>query len=331
MENPTPLSPWPGASSQLEPALQALDAKRLEYVRTVQVGYQAGAIVFGVVAIGCVVGYLRMHLSPIPSTLVLVFAACVWAAASSSAAQGNYARDFKALVMPPLVAQFGALSYNPIGGLGQDEFNRTCLFERCDRFGAEDLIEGFVGATRLRFCEVHAEKEHTTRDSEGKTQTSSSSIFKGLFFVFDFNKHFEGQTFVLPEGWVGSQGGVLQVFQRAGAPTAGRGQLVRLEDPDFERLFQVGSTDQIEARYILSTSLMRRFVELRTRHSCFISAAFLGGNLYLTLTRDASWFEAPPLHTALDANALAPILDQLRLTTGIVEELDLNTRIWSKQ
>ena len=41
------------------------------------------------------------------------------------------------------------------------------------------------------------------------------------------------------------------------------GELVKLEDPEFEKSFVVYSGNQTEARYILSTSLMRRILDYK--------------------------------------------------------------------
>ena len=44
-----------------------------------------------------------------------------------------------------------------------------------------------------------------------------------------------------------------------------RGELIRLEDPEFESHFVVYGSDQIEARYILSTSLMARITDFKEK------------------------------------------------------------------
>ena len=43
----------------------------------------------------------------------------------------------------------------------------------------------------------------------------------------------------------------------------GRGDLVKLENPEFESEFAVYSGDQIESRYILSSSLMERILSFK--------------------------------------------------------------------
>jgi hypothetical protein len=107
--------------------------------------------------------------------------------------------------------------------------------------------------------------------------------------------------------------------------------LVALENPEFERVWKVFSTDQVEARYLLSSALMERFLALRSRYNCDISAAFLGGSLYLMIETDADWFEPPALKQPLNWESLGEIVTQLQTATALVEDLDLNTRIWTKE
>ena len=318
-------TPSTDLAAQLGPTLQSLDAQRLEYAKKATMGMYIG---LGVGSVGIFL-VLMMHLGPVWCLAPLVVGGGLWAWLAFSA-RSAYTNDFKTLVMPTLVAQFGDLRYQAAPGLSESEFNTANLFARPDRFKSEDLIEGCIGATRLRMSEVHAEEEHTTTDSEGNTRREYRDIFRGMMFIFDFNKHFIGQTYVMPQDITGKMGNFGKMFQKMGAKLTGRGQLVLLEDPEFAALFKVDASDQTEARYILSSSLMRRLIDLRHRQNRAVAAAFVGGQLFLMLEKNDNWFEAPPLATPLDMNALGPTLSQLGLATGIVSDLDLNTRIWSK-
>jgi hypothetical protein len=105
---------------------------------------------------------------------------------------------------------------------------------------------------------------------------------------------------------------------------------VKLEDPEFEKMFAVSSTDQIEARYILSPSMMRRLLDLRARHGNELHISFIGNHIYLALPQNSDLFEPPSLRTPLTVDAVRRIIADLQSVLCIVEELDLNTRIWSK-
>ena len=313
-------------SNTLGPTLQTLDAQRLAYKKKATTGMFIG---LGAMVVGFLI-VLGMQLGGFFFLAPLVVGGAIWGIIAGSA-RSAYSNDFKSLVMPTLVSQFGDLHYTAKPGLSESDFNTANLFSNPDRYNSEDLIEGCIGSTRLRMSEVHAEDRYTTTDAQGRTQTHYRDIFRGMMFIFDFNKHFIGRTYVMPEDLTGSLGGLGKMFQKMGATLSGRGQLVQLEDPEFERLFKVGATDQTEARYILSSSLMRRFITLRQRQNNVVAAAFVGGQMFLMLAKNDNWFEAPSMNTPLDMNALNEILGQLQLATGLVSDLDLNTRIWSKE
>ncbi len=99
---------------------------------------------------------------------------------------------------------------------------------------------------------------------------------------------------------------------------------------EFEKAFVVSSTDQIEARYILSPSMMRRLLDLRARHDNELHISFIANRIYLALPQHSDLFEPPSLRTPLTIGAVRRIIADLQSVLCIVEELDLNTRIWSK-
>ena len=111
----------------------------------------------------------------------------------------------------------------------------------------------------------------------------------------------------------------------------GRPDLIQLEDPEFEREFVVYGSDQIEARYILSTSLMRRILDFKNKTGTKIYISFTGSKVYVAVPINRNMFE--PKYFA-SVNDFSPILDYYRDLTfaiGIVDDLHLNTRIWTKK
>lgn len=325
-----------GASRQaVEPALAALG----EEVRRGRARVLSAAKVALPAGIG--VGALLVPLSSdfpfwiFPPILALGYVLVRWLSVRSA-----FRAAFKDQVIRALVAGFGdGLSYRPEGSITQAEFDRTGIFgTRPDRFSGEDLIEGRVGATAIRFSEVHAEEKRRRHTKKG-TQTYWVTIFRGLFLVADFNKEFRGRTLVLPDTAESLFGGVGRWFQSL---SIGRDELVELEDPEFEEQFVVYTTDQIEARYILSTSLMQRIKEYRGRVGGTVYLAFVASELCVAIPTSKDMLEPPsPRHVARmrdDARSRARVearleeyVEDLRLALAIVEDLNLNLRIWSKR
>ncbi len=221
------------------------------------------------------------------------------------------------------------LSYLPKGMVSRGEFQSSTLFKnRIDRYRGEDLVSGKIDRTEIKFSELHAEYKTTTTDSKGRRQTHWHTIFKGLFFIADFNKHFQGRTVVLPdsaEKFLGGLGKKLQEWN------LNRDDLVKLEDIEFEKEFVVYSTDQVEARYILSTALMRRILEFKRKMKVPVHIAFVNSDLYMAISIRKNMFEPRILRSILDFEMVRDYLEDVILAVGIVEDMNLNTRIWTKE
>lgn len=209
-----------------------------------------------------------------------------------------------------------SLRYKPDGLIRKKEFVSSELYNNpVAKYWGCDLITGKIGSTDIRFSMAHAEEkcQREVTDSKGrkKTETYYVTFFEGVLFSADFNKNITGMTVVRSS----------RIF--------GRGN-VKLEDSRFNKLFGVTSSDQIEARYILSHSLMEKIVEIRNRFG-EINLSFTGEHVLLALPMSAKLLDlnmgsAETIHSQVDK-----IYAKLASIVGLVDDLDLNTRIWTKK
>jgi hypothetical protein len=312
----------------LQPALDALEVERQRVRKATQTAALWAGVGFAVVVgMGSI---LAGGFNPFVIFIPLIIAACIvgWVYSSGAA---QYRTGFKMLVMPHIVRSFGDLTYYPDSGIPESDFRACQMFRSPDRYKCEDMVIGKLGETSLRFSEVHAEYRTQSTDSKGNTRTEYHTIFKGLFVIADFNKNFNGVTLVLPDTAEKMLGRFGKSLQALGARLSfSSRELVKLEDPEFEKQFVVYGNDQVEARYLLSPSLMRRLMDFRAKCRDGFHLAFFANHIYLAIPLNDNWFE-PPMGQTLNMEALAPFTQQLLFATGIVEDLDLNTRIWSKQ
>lgn len=325
-------------SSQVLPVLQQMDAERKRSITAIK-----NAALYSTIAAVVIAGVITLFIQAsggmagpfllAPLILVPIITGIVYAQKA-----GEWKSRFKTEVIGRLVQYVGeGLRYHPNDGISQQEFCISRLFRTdIDRYSREDLLEGMIGKTAFRCSEVHAEYKTETTDSKGNRQTHWHTIFKGLFVIADFHKHFNGVTVVLPDteqGLFGRFGQTLQSWASKLGMTAG--ELVKLEDPEFEAVFKVYSTDQIEARYILTPGLMKRILEFRSKANSTLHLSFIGSNLYLAIADTRDRLEAPGMFISTeklhDPNLLTPYLNDLHFAISIVDELNLNTRIWSKQ
>lgn len=253
----------------------------------------------------------------------VVLAAGIFTLASSNRNRRNF---FRTVVIPELFNNaISTLKYRPDLGITQSKFISYGLFNSFDRYSSEDRITGKIGLTEFTAAEVHIERKH--KDKDGKTHYST--IFKGVLFVADFNKNLNSRTIVLPDVAERCFGKLVgNFFQKM---NFSNGSLVKLENPEFEKLFSVYSHDQIEARYILTPQMMEQLTALRKKHNSDIRIAFENDHMALAVSKPSGWLEPPFFGKFARMEVLEKILIELEEIINIIEDLDLNTRIWTKK
>lgn len=243
---------------------------------------------------------------------------------------GSYANKFKSIFKDRVIRKIidyidPNLKYYPDRFIGRSIFQMANFFpsNRIDKYEGDDLVEGVIGKTKIQFSELRVQEERKS-DKNSYYQ----DIFKGLFLIIDFNKNLKGRTYVMPDI---NDKTYSKFFFFGEKKKTLYGELVKLEDPEFEKNFAVFSTDQIEARYILSTSLMERIVKLRNRIGRQVLFCFANSQIYIAIPFTMNLFEPRIMKKTIEFSLLRVYYELLLDSIGIVEELNLNTRIWTKQ
>lgn len=320
-------------TKNLLPVLQELDEERKKALKYTGV---AGAIIC--VAVGIISFLIFRRMSALDGgeiflyflfSVAIMLACCYGAFAILS---GDYKRNFKNRVIAAIVGFISPqLRYDMDGTVSRASFVNSRIFTtRVDRYRGEDYVRGMVDKTKIEFSEIHAEEKRVTRDSKGRTRTRYITIFKGLFFIADFNKNFNGLTVVLPDFAEKTFGSLIgNVMQKMNVTR--KGELVKLEDPEFQKSFVVYGDDQIEARYILTPALMRRILDFKKKFNNKIYLSFLHNKVHLAIETGKDMFEPPYLKSTVDFRLAKEYYEDFIFAVGIVDELNLNTRIWTRE
>lgn len=157
----------------------------------------------------------------------------------------RYKENVKAKFMPTICSFFGNLSYALTGETKVEDKYKGEIFPHFNKQENEDIITGDYKGVGIAMHE-------TTLKKEGNK--SMYTVFKGLVLSLEFKKKFTGKTLLCKDG------GALGNFF-TGKDFNGLAR-VELEDPEFESIFQVFSSDQVEARYVLTTAFMERLLHL---------------------------------------------------------------------
>ncbi|MFY0673422.1 MAG: DUF3137 domain-containing protein [Bacteroidia bacterium] len=305
---------------ELKQALQGLEKAR-ENVLTIYF------FAYGVAVLSALVGFVVIFdtdifddfttgaiVFSIPSILMFSYA---------SKEKKKYAGAFKEKVVKKLVHLLDETwEYEAQGKINERIFKKSKIFRRAyDIYLGDDLIRGAVGKTKFSLCDLYLMKRHETEDGNNDVK-----VFSGLFAAIDFNKHLKGETFVYPDRAEKTFGKFAQKLQKNS-----RGDLVKLENNEFEKRFKVFSTDQVEARYILTPALMERLVEISKKLGDSISLSFINSHVYILAPFKNGLFE-PNVHTSgVSIDDVYTLWSQLNIINLIVDEMDLNTRIWTKE
>ncbi|MCK9454169.1 MAG: DUF3137 domain-containing protein [Sulfurimonas sp.] len=237
----------------------------------------------------------------------------------------DYTHEFKLNVIKPLIhAIDNSLLYSSTTHVSDYLFEHSNLFSKPDRLSGNDYVKGKIDNINIQFSDIHAQKRH--KNSRGKE--SWSTLFQGLFLVADFNKHFYGETVVLPDTAQNSFGSLIGHWLQSN--NISRDELVKMDDTEFEKEFVVYSSDQVEARYILSNALMKKllFFKEKSKHDIYIS--FIGANIYMAISYEKDLFEPSIFSSLLEYKVAMEYIKTLHLAISVVKELKLNQRLWSK-
>lgn len=192
-----------------------------------------------------------------------------------SMALNKLGKETKLMLVEPVTREFDIhYEVQPTRPADIMTFRSLALVPGWDREKFEDRMSGKRNDTEYEFFEAHLEEKRTTTDSKGRTRTTWVTVFRGQCLVVNFHKKFNGVTKVYRDA------GAFNFFKKFGQ--MGKSERVKLEDPVFEKAFEVYSTDQIEARYILTPDFMERLLGLeRTFKGKQVRCAFSGGCMFL--------------------------------------------------
>ena len=239
----------------------------------------------------------------------------------------EYTQEFKTKIITPLIKEIdNSLNYQPEQYISQHIFERSKIFtSNIDRYSGNDYVHGKIDEVSLMFSDVHAEQKH--KNSKGNDNWST--IFQGLFIIADFHKNFHGSTVILPDTAQKTFGEVLGGWLQS--KNLSREDLVKMDNPEFEKMFVVYGTDQIEARYILSHTIMEKLIafQKKSKHPLFVS--FVNNSIHMAIEYNKDLFEPSVFHSLLDYKIAMEYISSLHFCINIVDELKLNQKLWSKQ
>jgi len=282
--------------------------------------------VYGFILLGlAIVFFIIGATSQLPATIIIaivVFVAAIIVLILFANRLKKFTGIFKTQIVSRIIAFINpSLRYSPERFIAEADYKKSGLYLNSpDRYKGDDYVEGTHDKTFFCFSELHTEEQISSgKDSRWET------IFKGMFIIADFNKNFSGRTYVWSENKP-----QLNFLNKLFTSFASGLEKVKLESPDFEKRFIVYSTDQVEARYILTPSFMERLVRLQQMTSDDASISFVHTNIYMAIPMKNALFE-PSVFRMNDFSRLEQFRSTIQIVYEIIDELKLNERLWTRE
>ncbi|WP_193213653.1 DUF3137 domain-containing protein [Luteolibacter marinus] len=220
----------------------------------------------------------------------------------------------KGSLLKEVSAFFGFEYEQRPGSHNLGEFSAARLVPSYDRARTEDRFSGCHAGVDFELFECFLSAETGSDEDRGSKQ-----VYHGLLFSFSFPKAFSGQTVVLKD-----QGRMLNFLKG----WKHSGERIKLEDPRFEKHFEVWGTDPIEARYLLTPTFMERVVELAEAFgSSKLELCFRNKRLLISVPVVRNQFEGGGMLTDVRSKKRVEIIvREFTRLFDIVNTLKLNIR-----
>lgn len=226
-----------------------------------------------------------------------------------------YKKRVKPQIMPDFAGFFGNFHYVFEGKVDDAILQTSDLFGAYDISTGDDYFTGVYDGVQISI----GEQKLKTIGKDFLGNRLDKNVFSGMCILFEMNKNFTGRTVVLKDkGIIGNAFGKIKGLQN-----------VRLEDSRFEKVFEVYSDDQIEARYLLTTAFMERMLKLRDLYEGkAIQFSFNHNTLLLSIPTKQDMFEANSFFRSnLNKKKIDLVFEQFYTIFSVVRLLKLNQRI----
>lgn len=196
---------------------------------------------------------------------------------------------------------------SPYNAAQEYEYKNTRLFDYFNICKTDDRITGNYNSIPLELSDIDLKHESGSGKNHRVVQ-----VFKGLLIKFPMNKEFTGNIIVKKD--------TLKLL----GDSENR---VHLEDPVFEKYFDVYADNQIEARYILTTGFMERLVNIAAKNrKCKVSCSFIDGYMYIALD-GKDWFDIPASKSFKEIGSWQRVLVDFIDIFRILDELKVEQNI----
>lgn len=214
----------------------------------------------------------------------------------------DFERKLKQQIMPLLMKAFGNFVWTTTDRFNDYDIRDSKIFLKYNNMTTDDNFSGSYRGSQIEISEAHL----TYIDYDSKGRRRDRTAFKGVLISIGVGKNFMGHTIVRTREFMFNK----KVYEE-----------VKLEDPVFGKEYFVDSTDQVEARFLLTPAFMERFKNITASFKSYESqCSFKDGKILLALSCFGDLFKLGNLNTPVTDTA--PYMEFLKEIISIFKMID---------
>lgn len=258
-----------------------IEEKRKEYLKQSNKTKLKALIIGGTICI--IFAILKLYVL-LPFAIIITFFSLFL---SGSSSHNSYKKEYKSKIISSLVTNYDEhLYFN-----GELQIPRTIYnaaeFEGYDNFYSNDYIHGKIdGIIPIQLGDIKTENEHT--DSDGNT--TYTTVFRGLFSEATLSKDLFNIIKIRSD-----KGKLAKLF-------SGKEQ-VEMDSQEFEKYFDVFSSDKILAVRILTSDIMNYMIDFKKNNKVNFEITLKNNHMYIRIHCD-DMFEGSMSKNAIDFDTL---------------------------
>ena len=179
----------------------------------------------------------------------------------------SYRREYYELILKPVLEKYG-INYEPDMGLSENIVVLSGLIPHYDIYTSKDYIEGenFLSAY------VILKNEYIEEEENGTTRKEQRVVWEGTIMVY-FSERVVNNPFIIKMATPHLSDFLPFIIDK---------NRIKLDDPEFEKVFDVIGGDSIEVRKFLTHDVMRKLVQLK-REQDFTAMSFVYDYRFVSL------------------------------------------------
>ena len=172
---------------------------------------------------------------------------------------------YKNIVINKLMDNFyNNVEYFPNKSMPEYIYEEGCYNDFYNRYMSEDYMEGQIkDKYSIQMGEVKTQKVETYRDSNGRTQTRTTTIFYGLFSKIIMEKSINSELKIMQNG---------EFFSK---------QRLEMDSTEFEKCFDVKASNKIVGMQLLTSDVMQELIDFQKNTNIRYDIVIKNDELYL--------------------------------------------------